>query len=103
MIDIRRETLLTLQEAASRFPGRVAGKSLSYETLRRWSGDGIRGRRLETVPFGGGRRTSLEALERFVLSLSRDERDAESGIDQSRHQRQSSQAARQSLKAEFGI
>jgi hypothetical protein len=65
MIDILNEQLLRLNEAAKRLPGQPHRSS-----LERWTHDGVRGRRLETVLIGGRRYTSLEALQRFAAATS---------------------------------
>ncbi len=61
-IDIEREELLTLTQAAHRIPGRP-----SMRTLWRWVSHGVGGRRLETIKFGGRRFTSREAIDRYGL------------------------------------
>ncbi len=64
MFDIRRETELTLKEAAKRFRGRNR-KTLCYETVRQWTTEGRRGVVLESWMQGGTVVTSVEAIERF--------------------------------------
>lgn len=59
MIDVARETLLTLDEAAERM-------RVTKAAVVKWYRIGSRGRRLETVKMGGARRTSVEALARFA-------------------------------------
>lgn len=58
---------IPLRVAAAKLPGRP-----HVSTLWRWATHGVGPdrRRLETVLIGGRRYTSLEALERFVASLS---------------------------------
>ena len=65
MIDIGRERLLTLQQAAKLIPGRP-GKSIHFSSIYRWAGTGISGVVLETVQVGGKKMTSVEALQRFI-------------------------------------
>ena len=65
MIDINCEQLLTLSQAAKRFPGRNGG-NIAVSTLHRWATCGVGGIRLETVVVGGRKMTSAEALQRFV-------------------------------------
>ncbi|MEI8375972.1 MAG: DUF1580 domain-containing protein [Planctomycetota bacterium] len=60
-IEISCETLLSLNEAARRLPGRP-----NISTLHRWRLNGVHGVRLETCLIGGRRFTSHEALERFA-------------------------------------
>ncbi len=64
-IDIRKEMLRTLAQAAHSLPGRVAPS-----TTWRWHRKGVRGIRLETVVIGGKRYTSEEALTRFAAALT---------------------------------
>jgi hypothetical protein len=65
MIDITREQIRTLSQAAQELPGRP-----HVSTLWRWSRRGVRGVTLETVSIGGRRYTSREALGRFTAALS---------------------------------
>jgi len=69
-INFRRESLLTLKDAAEQLPGRTPGKSMTYETIRQWIEHGRRGIRLESLTIGGTRYTSYEALERFIARLN---------------------------------
>jgi hypothetical protein len=64
MIDVTRETLLTMNEAAARF-------GVTAKTIREWACPLDYKRRpkrrvLETVMLGGRLRTSLEAVQRFT-------------------------------------
>ena len=61
MIDITKETAISLTDAAKRLPSRPR-----VETLWRWRTTGCHGIRLETALIGGRRVTSIEALQRFV-------------------------------------
>lgn len=65
MIDLERERLISLREAALILPSR-GGKRFSYGTLNRWANKGLRGRRLESWKVGGRLYTSVAALNRFV-------------------------------------
>jgi hypothetical protein len=61
MLDMQREHLLTLTQAAKILPGRP-----NLATLWRWRTKGVRnGIKLETAMSGGKRFTSLEAIKRF--------------------------------------
>ena len=62
MINLSRETLIPLTQAAKLIPG--CGVHIS--TLHRWRLRGIRGVRLETILIGGKRFTSVEAIDRFI-------------------------------------
>ena len=64
-IDLRSETILRFPEVKKRTPFKV-----HVSTLHRWRLRGVRGVKLETAMLGGGRVTSLEALERFVVRVS---------------------------------
>ena len=69
-IDVQSETLLTLCESRTAFPG---GKRLAKATLHRWRLHGVRGVRLETILIGGLRYTSREAINRFISAQNADE------------------------------
>ena len=69
-IDLNREHVLTLAQAASTLPRRRAGKKPHLSTLYRWSSRGLRGIRLETIQVGGTACTSREALQRFFDQLT---------------------------------
>ncbi len=73
MIDITREQVFSLTEAARLLPRRRRGRKPSPSTLYRWAKYGLRGTRLETIRIGGTRCTSVEALQRFAQALSADE------------------------------
>jgi len=65
MIDINVEHTLPLNEAAKVVPGRP-----HTATIWRWWRRGVKGVKLETVVVGGRRFTSVEAIQRFIASLS---------------------------------
>lgn len=60
-IDVEREDLISLREAAESIPTKPAPS-----TLQRWRLYGVRGRKLETVLIGGLRYTSKQAVTRFL-------------------------------------
>lgn len=68
-IDLSKEDVVSLSQAASRVPP-VRGRSVAVSTLFRWSSVGLRGVRLETIQVGGTRCTSAQALQRFFESLA---------------------------------
>ena len=70
MIDISKETVISLAEAARRLPTRRAGRSVSTSCIYRWTVAGCRGVRLEWTQIGATRVTSLEALQRFADALA---------------------------------
>ena len=61
-IDVKTETLITMTQAKTAFPGRTVGMA----SLTRWRVDGVRGVKLETLLVGGLRYTSKEAIQRFI-------------------------------------
>jgi hypothetical protein len=70
MIDPFGETLLSLSEAARLIPRRRAGKKCNIATIYRWTADGCKGVKLESVQVGGSRCTSREAIARFFDALT---------------------------------
>ena len=70
MIDIKRETAITLAEVADHVPRRN-GRKVHYSTVYRWVTKGARGRRLESLLVGGVRYTTVEALGRFLNATTK--------------------------------
>lgn len=75
-IPLASEPLITLDEAAARFPSHGKAGVVCRTTLSRWINHGIEvggGRRvkLETVRVGNRRYTSVAALERFAAAQER--------------------------------
>lgn len=70
MIDVERETLLTLEQAAQWVPVRN-GKHIHPQTIWCWMRIGVAGVVLESVKIGHGRLTSKEALRRFFARLTK--------------------------------
>lgn len=70
MIDVQKETVLTLSQAARLLPRRRAGRKTSVSCLYRWTSAGCRGVVLESVQIGATRCTTSEALARFFAQLS---------------------------------
>jgi hypothetical protein len=70
VLDITREALLSLTEAARLRPPVRAGRPTHPSTVFRWIARGVRGHRLEAVRLGGSWFTSREALQRFAQNLS---------------------------------
>jgi len=71
MIELKSETVLTLDDAARRLPRRRGNRPVHRTTLYKWASAGLRGVRLETIQVGGSLCTSLEALQRFFDRLSK--------------------------------
>ena len=70
MIDISREQLISLAQAAKLRPCGRRGRPLHPSTMYRWISRGIRGIRLEATRFGGTFYTSREAMQRFADRLT---------------------------------
>lgn len=70
MIDISKEELLPLAEAAKPLPKRRNGSRPHASTLYRWAKDGLSGVRLEVLRVGDTTCTSWEALQRFFQRLT---------------------------------
>jgi len=76
MIDLDRETPVTLAEAPrlipaiNAIPGMEPRKSLHPRTIYNWATRGKRGVVLETMPVGGILVTSREAITRFFVRLN---------------------------------
>ena len=92
-IDIEQETLITLADAAKRFP-----QKLNICTLFRWCKDGVRNTVLESVVIGGRRWTSVEAIRRFVASTSRHQQTPRSAACDAAQHRDNDAARRLSAK-----
>ena len=61
MIDIQRETVVSISEAPQHIPGRP-----SIATVWRWVLKGTRAGKLESILIGGRRFTSLENIQMFA-------------------------------------
>ncbi len=85
MIDMTRESLLTLNQAAKLpwMPERRNCRRPHVATLHRWATKGLNDVRLETVQVGGSRCTSREALARFFDALAKKNRPVASTDSQS--------------------
>ena len=69
MIDLQRETVVTLPEACRKLPT-IDGRKMHVSTLWRWARKGVRGIHLEHIYLGRRLCTSEEALTRFVNALA---------------------------------
>jgi hypothetical protein len=70
-VDLTQETMLSLAQAARRFPSSRLGRPVSPATIWRWCREGVKVRgvgivRLECVRLSGRWITSVEAISRFV-------------------------------------
>ena len=106
MIDLARETPVTLAEAVDLIP-RGAGKPCHLRTLWRWCAKGLRGLRLESVFIGGARHTTKEAIERFNARYTDIRNDAvaprEKRAAKHRPAKHSNEATLRHLAAEHGM
>jgi glycerol kinase len=76
-IEMMKEELLTLREAAKRLPRTSRGKTIHASAIYRWVSVGLRDIRLEVLWIGGRMLTSQQALQRFADRLTAAvERDA---------------------------
>jgi hypothetical protein len=66
MIDIGSEELLSFAQAAGRYPG----GPVHVGTLHRYRLRGVSGQRLKSVFVSGRWRTSMRAIERFVIAVN---------------------------------
>jgi len=69
-IDADAESLITLKKAAKLPMLRVDGKNPHFGSIYRWTLQGCRGVKLETIRVGGTTCTSVEAVRRFLERLS---------------------------------
>ena len=103
MIDVSKESLISLAECAKRLPARRAGKRPHVSCVYRWTVAGCRGVVLESVQIGATRCTSNEALERFFSALTaRAQGEAIEDPPPAKHRRRSIEAAERRL-ARAGI
>ena len=70
MIDLEREHLISLAQAAKLRPAGRQGRPTHVSTVYRWISRGVRGHRLEAIRLGGAWYTSVSALQRFANLLS---------------------------------
>jgi hypothetical protein len=70
MIDMSREALLSMSQAARVRPLGRLGRPTHPSTVYRWISRGVRGRKLESLRLGGTLYTSREALQRFADLLT---------------------------------
>ena len=64
VVEMMKETVLTLAQAAKRVPGPKG--NISPATIYRWVKEGVHGRKLEAFTIGGRMLTTVEALARFA-------------------------------------
>jgi hypothetical protein len=71
MIDPAKEKMIRLEDVRDFIPSSRKGKKLSKAVPFRWAARGVGGVVLETTGRGRGRRTSVEALQRFIVETNR--------------------------------
>jgi hypothetical protein len=71
MISLTCEELLPMRAIPGRLPARANGRRVHVSACYRWAMHGCRGVLLETICVGGTTYTSVEALQRFAVGLSR--------------------------------
>lgn len=69
MIDIQRDTLISLSQLARRLPSTNGGK-VNPATTFRWAVTGLRGHKLEVIHVGGRMLTTWEAYEQFAAAVA---------------------------------
>lgn len=67
MIDVKKETILTLKDVVRELP-ELDGKKMHPSTVWRWMSVGVQGRVLDSVRIGRRICTSREALHRFMTT-----------------------------------
>jgi hypothetical protein len=67
---IEQEDVIGLQDVPELLPEAAPGKRVHRVTVHRWVTKGVRGVRLETTRIGGRRRTSRQAVRRFLDRLN---------------------------------
>jgi Protein of unknown function (DUF1580) len=70
MIELEKERLISLSEAAKLFPAGRYGSKPHTSTIWRWITSGVKGVRLKSVVLPRGRATSKEAVQRFLRALT---------------------------------
>lgn len=93
MIDIERESLVSIRDVPRQIPPRRSGRRVHISAVYRWLGRGVRGVKLEAIKIGGTTYTSLEALQRFAERLSEPSTQPRSGPTSSTRKRQIDRAA----------
>lgn len=96
MIDIQKEELVSLAEAAASMPCGRKERSPDVKTLYAWTKNGCRGVVLESVQIGGRRCTSKEAICRFIESLT-----AQAALPQCRNGKRADDVRQKELEAEL--
>jgi hypothetical protein len=97
MIDINKETLISISDTPKHLPRRRNGKTVHISAVYRWLKKGIKGIRLESARIAGTTYTSLEALQRWSDALTNaDESTADEILQTPKsRERQINQAAKQ--------
>ena len=96
-IDLRSEQLLSLPQAAGRFPPFRLGRPVNPSTVWRWIAVGVKlkeGRRIKlgAIRLAGRWLTSIEAIERFVHAQTPHSTSADAPTPRTTRQRQRQRA-----------
>lgn len=97
-IDLNRETLVSLADAAKILPRRRGGRKVHCSTCYRWTTTGCKGVILESIQVGGTRCTSREALARFCRRLTDGSRSAPQGYRSPTQRRRAAERAQRELE-----
>ena len=84
MIDIATENVISFSDTPPHVPRRRGGKRPNLSTIYRWSQNGLKGVRLESIQVGGTKCTSIEALQRFFDRLTNPEAAAKAPTSKAR-------------------
>ena len=74
MIEIGADELIPLGDVSRLLPPRRGGKRPSFACILKWTRQGCRGQRLETIRIGSTLCTTKTALEDFFRALTEDDK-----------------------------
>lgn len=103
MIPIQSENLIAIRDVPKHLPARPNAKRVHISACYRWISNGVRGVVLESWTIGGTTYTSLEALQRFSLQLTRRSRAAAGRCEPSDARRLRSERTKSRLELELGL
>ena len=96
-INIKTETLLTLNEAAEQLP-RISHKKVHVSTLWRWCHLGLNDIHLDYLNIGHRIFTSDEALQRFFIALTENSHRRKKSSYRRNHRRSNTAARQRSIE-----
>ena len=104
MIDINKETLISISDTPKHLPRRPNGKTVHVSVVYRWLKKGIKGIRLESARIGRCTYTSLEALQRWSDALTNaDESPEEERLQTPRSRERQIDKATEQVGRQLGI